>query len=180
MAVVAVIAAGAALAGCVQDPPAVIPTSPSSVAPVFKTDAEALAAAKVTYDGYLAALDSVAHKGGAGSEVLANWDTPAQLGKDEKSLSILSKNMQHTSGSSTYSHFVLQSADSISADLVRVAVYVCLDESKTKLLDRHGKEVPGSASGSIPLEVTFRSKGSNPRSLVIEGSEAWQGKDFCS
>ncbi|HEX3679638.1 MAG TPA: hypothetical protein VHU90_07950, partial [Galbitalea sp.] len=47
------------LAGCVQPPPPVIPTSGPSAAPVFASDAAALAAAKKAYLAYLAVSDQI-------------------------------------------------------------------------------------------------------------------------
>jgi hypothetical protein len=66
--IVAGAAVALALAGCVQPPSRVIPTSTPSAAPVFASDAAALAAAKKAYVAYLAVSDAVANDGGKNPE----------------------------------------------------------------------------------------------------------------
>jgi hypothetical protein len=174
------IAAALALTGCVQQAPHVIPTSEPSVAPVFKSDAAALAAAKKAYGGYLAASDQVAHDGGTGVNRLAVWDSPKQLKQDEQSFSVMKSDGHHTMGASAFSNMELQSSTVTRTGTAVVVVYVCIDVSRTTLLDSTGQNVGQSRSLVLPLEVNFESGPNSPKTLIVEGSSSWDGTNFCS
>ncbi|HMH57924.1 MAG TPA: hypothetical protein VK537_01960, partial [Galbitalea sp.] len=167
------------LAGCVQPPPRVIPTSEPSSAPVFASDAAALAAAKKAYASYLAVSDAVAHDGGSESERLATWDSKAQLKRDEKSFAAMHADGHRTTGSSTFSNLALQSSE-LSSGKAEVVVYVCLDISKTTLLDDSGTDVGSGRPLTLPLEVSLVSRQTGSPSLIIDRSVTWSGTDFCS
>ena len=83
------IAATLALAGCVEPSPPVIPTSEPSVAPVFTSDAAALAAAKKAYLAYLAVSDQVARDGGDNADRFAGVVTASWLSKEKASAATL-------------------------------------------------------------------------------------------
>jgi hypothetical protein len=169
-----------ALAGCVQPPSPVIPTSTPSAAPVFASDAAALAAAKKAFTGYLLASDSIAHSGGGNTESLVSLDSPGQLARDKKTFATLHAAGEHTIGQTSYSGLRLQSNESIGRGFVEIIAYVCIDISKTQLLDAAGNAVESSRTSGAPLVLTFKNSSSGSKALVLDGSVTWQGQNFCS
>jgi hypothetical protein len=169
-----------ALTGCVQPSPHVIPTSDPSAAPVFASDAAALAAAKKAFTGYLLASDSIAHDGGGNVDALVGLDSPSQLERDKKTFATLHAAGEHTSGQSNFSHFKLQSNESTGRGEVEIIAYACIDISNTKLLDQEGNPIDSSRPSGAPLVLTFKNASSGSKSLVLDGSVTWQGQDFCS
>jgi hypothetical protein len=185
LAVAAVAALGAgllfSLGGCVQQPRAILPTSSPSVAPVFKSDADALAAAKKTYDGYLDISDEVGNEEGKDPLRIASLVTKSWLPTELKSYAEFAKTGQRFTGSTTYDSFKLQQRSQDSAGIVAMSVYVCADISKTRLLNAAGKDVtPASRANVYPVVVQFRGKSAKSTQLLVGGSEPWSGKSFCA
>lgn len=176
---VLVIAATLALAGCAQSSPRVIPTAEPSFAPVFTSDADALAAAKKAYAGYLAASDAVAHDGGVGVDRLATWDSPSQFKQDQKSFSVMKSEGHHTTGTSTFFDTHFQSSVLTKSGSAVVVAYLCVDVSNTTLLDSKEHNVGKQRQMVVPLQVTFASTQSSSATLSIERSVPWTGTDFC-
>jgi hypothetical protein len=180
IAVVAAIAAAVSLSGCVQASHVVIPTSAPSVAPVFASDAQALAAAEKAFTGYLAASDTVAHEGGEDINQLSTWDTAAQFARDKKTFSRMQAAGEHTIGSSTFSRITLQSNDSLAGRKVLVVIYGCLDISQTHLFDRSNQDISARRITVVPLVVSFTNQSSSQHTLLLDRSVTWQGTNFCS
>jgi hypothetical protein len=169
------------LAGCVQPPPHVIPTSEPSAAPVFASDAAALAAAKKAYLAYLAVSDEVGNDGGANPERLKMVVTRAWLPTEVKSYAAFAKTGDRFTGSSGVGSFTLQRRDQSAKGYASVVVYACLDLSNAGVVDNEGKVVsPVGAQGELPLEVSFVGKSANSRLLIVDRSAPWSGQNFCS
>lgn len=177
--VVAVVVA-LVLAGCVPPPPHVIPTSEPSSAPVFASNAAALAAAKKAFAAYLAASDQVANDGGTNVDRLASMDSPAQLARDKVTFAKLRTAGEHTSGMSNFSHFTLQSAESSKRGFEEVAAYACIDISQTQLLDAGGNQINAVRPSGVPLILTFVNVRQGDRTLLLDRSVTWDGRNFCS
>ena len=185
LAVAAVAALGTgllfSLGGCVQQPRAILPTSSPSVAPVFKSDADALAAAKKTYDGYLAATDAIGHEGGNDPERIAQWVTSAELTKEMKEYKAFAKTGDYFKGASSYTGFRIQQWSQGRDGVVSISAYVCDDVSGSRLISRLGENItPVSSQNIIPLTVKLESSPTEASDLLIGGSTPWSGKDFCS
>jgi hypothetical protein len=168
-----------ALAGCVPQPYPIVPTSQPTVAPVFKSDAAALAAAKKAYEGYLAASDAIARDGGRETSSLAELDTPKQLALDEASFARLAAANQHISGQSAYSHFTLQHIEQSAKGRVEIYAYSCIDVSGTHLLDEANNDITPDGNNVLPLQLTFVNVMAKSRALLVDGSETWSGNNFC-
>jgi hypothetical protein len=151
---------------------------PSS-APVFASDADALAAAKKAFAGYLAASDQIAHDGGNEVERLAPWDTPSQLKRDTKSFADMRADGHHTTGSSTFSNFALESSE-VEQGKAHVVAYICMQIGGTELLDDSGANVGGNRPLAVPLEVSFVSSKIDEKTLLVDRSAGWSGTNFCS
>ncbi len=176
-------AAGAAFAcalllqGCVPGEPhhKPTPTAIASVAPVFASEAEALAAARKAYEGYSKAADLVGLEGGANPQRLSNWLTPEWLEVETKSFEEFAKSGLHLEGITKYTHFELERF-SDSGGSVEMSIYVCSDLTSTKLRDRANKDVtPSDRALILPLEVGFINRAKESSELVITRSESWTG-----
>lgn len=168
------------LGGCAQPAARVIPTAPATVTPVFATDADALAAAEKAYAAYLAVSDEVAHDAGNGVDRLSSVDTAAQLARDTKSFTQMSAEGHHTTGPETFSLMTLQKLTMSASNKALVDVYVCLDISRTVLLDRSNRDVGSTRRNLLPLQVEFQSDAPRSKNLLVEESDFWSGRDFCS
>jgi hypothetical protein len=169
------------LTGCVPQPHPIVPTSQSTVAPVFKSDAAALAAAKKAYEGYSSTSDAIGRDGGQNPERIARWVTPARLIGELKDAKSLAASHQHLEGSTAFNSFALQRSAQSGSGVARVDVYVCVDVSQTKLLDATNRDVtPANRAVVVPLEVEFKSPSPRATSLVLSESTPWSGKNFCS
>jgi hypothetical protein len=177
---VAVVVVAAMLAGCVPQPQHPTPSVKPSVAPVFASDAAALAAAKKAYEGYLAASDAIAQAGGVDTSSLSQWDTAKQLVRDKASFGRLAARKEHISGRSTYSHFTLQDLDQSPLGRVQLVAYACMDVSETRLLDGSGNDVTPDRIEIVPLQLTFTNATKGSKTFLIDGSDSWSGNDFCS
>jgi hypothetical protein len=177
---VVAMAATLVLAGCVQPPPTVIPTADPTSKPVFKTDADALAAAKSAFTDYVSASDAVAHAGGTTASQLGVLDTPTQLARDEKTFKRMSSLGERTTGTTAVSQVRLQSTQTTSIGRVRLSIYVCMDISGTRLVDAAGHTVSGARPSDVPLIASFVNSAAGSNKLLFDGSVKWQGTNFCS
>jgi hypothetical protein len=170
-----------ALAGCVPQPYPIVPTSQPTVAPVFKSDAAALAAAKKAYEGYLAASDAIGNDGGKDANRIAPWVTKDRLPKELKVFAGFANTGRHLAGNSSYSKFTLQQLDQLKSGKVTLAAYVCDDVSHSRVVDATGTDVTRSdRQDVVAVQVNFKNTKAGSPTLLIEGSKPWSGTDFCS
>jgi hypothetical protein len=179
-AVGVVLAAALVVTGCADSAPPVIPTAQPSTAPVFATNADALAAAKKAYVGYQHASDAIGQDGGADSDRIAPWVTKSRVPVEKRQFASLNRTGDHLTGSSSFDSFRLQQVDQ-SAGVVSVTVYVCDDVAESRVINAGGKDVtPQGRMGVIPIVVDFRSARARSSRLLVEGSTLWTGSDFCA
>lgn len=168
------------LTGCVgasEPTPTPTPTD-VTIAPIFATDEEALAAAVSAYEAYLQVSADIGEDGGQDSdrvldvvtseyadEVVADFDAMAAQG-----LRVTGSNtIDTTSIVSSYQH----------DGTVNVVIYGCVGVGTTRVLDEDGTDLtPAERDERVPLVLSFESTGSMSR-LVLSGSDAWTGDDFC-
>jgi hypothetical protein len=167
------------LAGCVLQPPPTVPTSTPTVAPMFATDADALAAARTAYAGYLTASDAVNRNGGADMGPLVPWATEREIASDRQTLDTINRAHEHVVGHLNFYGLSLEHVEPAYRGITKVVVYVCLDVRDTKVLDSRGRDVTPTRSGVLPLEVTLDNGGHTVGHLQVRGSESWLGTDFC-
>jgi hypothetical protein len=169
------------LAGCVQPPPHVIPTSEPSTAPVFASDAEALAAAKKAYTGYLTASDQIGNDGGANAQRVSPWVTKDRVAVEVKQFKDFAKTGNHFEGSSTFSNLRLQQVTQSPNGAVVVSAYACDDVSKSRIIDPSGADItPPTRKDVDPIQIEFRNSKPGSKTLLVEGSTLWSGNDFCA
>ena len=166
------------LCGCVQQPPPVVPTSTPSVAPVFASDADALAAAKKAYTGYLAATDAVNRSGGSDLDALRPWATPTAVSSAVRTMADVNRAQEHIVGDLAFYNISLERVGLDAHGHTNVVIYVCLDARGTKILDEKGRDVRPTRVAVAPFEVTLLTT-TSASELRVEGSEPWAGSDFC-
>jgi hypothetical protein len=170
-----------ALAGCVQSPPRVIPTAEPSAAPVFASDAAALAAAKKAYVAYLAVSDEVANDGGKNPERLAPVVTKGWLSTEVASYVSFAKSGDRFTGQSGFTSFSVQKNAMGPESRAGISAYICADVSNTRLLDATGADItPTTRANVYPIVGEFESATSKSAKLLFAGSEPWSGRNFCS
>jgi hypothetical protein len=170
-----------ALAGCVQPPPRVIPTSEPSTAPVFASDAEALAAAKTAYVAYLAVSDEILIDGGTNSDRLLKVATAAELKKQMPGFDAAIANHWRSTGGTQLDTIELQKFDSIALrGKSIVTVYACIDVTKVDVFDTSGASVVSPTRPTVStFQTTFDLASRNPARLVVADEEPWQGAGIC-
>jgi hypothetical protein len=168
------------LSGCVQQPPSVIPNSTPTAAPVFATDADALAAAKTAYVGYLAAADAVNARGGRDPSSLSRWVSPGWFPTEARSYRDFAKTHETVAGTTTFTDFTFVRQSLAVSGAAVVVAHVCLDIDKVKIKDASGATVvPAGARKRVPLQVSFVSKSRASTLLVVDRSTPWRNADPC-
>ena len=170
-----------ALTACVPSPHTVTPTPEATATPVFASDAQALAAAKAAYEGYLAASDQIGNDGGRDPERISKWVTKAWLPHELKSFSDFGKSGNRLSGRTTYTYFVLERRTQLALNDYEIDTYICVDISESRLRNRAGRDVtPASREDMIPVEAEFLTTNPGQGQLLFGGSRPWPGTNFCS
>jgi hypothetical protein len=170
----------ASLGGCTPPPRHVIPTSEPSVKPVFKSDAEALAAAEKAFKGYLATSDLIVNDGGRDPYRIRPWVTKKWLPSELKPYKSVAESGRRLVGTSSFSHFALQQYQSDDGDVV-IEAYACDEVEGIRVVDATGKDVtPSDRQESVPLELEFVNSSAQSRNLIVNRSRIWSGTDYCS
>jgi hypothetical protein len=169
-----------AISGCVQQSPRVVPSSTPTVAPVFATDADALAAARTAFAAYLAVSDRVGNEHGSGARRIAPFVTPAWLPHELRDYRELSRRGETFKGRSLWTYFKIQDRSRSSAGVAKVHAYVCVDVSKSILLDSNGRDItPTRRRDLFPSLVALEGRAPGSPVLLFAGSEPWTGANFC-
>lgn len=167
------------LAGCVQRDAIVTPAPVPSATPMFASEQEALAAAEKAYAAFVKASDQVTADGGLRPDRIASLVTKKEFDRDLKVFAYYRENGIFTRGETKFDSVELQSYSGSNARDVEVTLYVCSDLSSIQLVNSSGVDVtPPNLVARSPMEITL-SLGTS-RDLVIERSQSWPGKDFCS
>jgi hypothetical protein len=164
------------LTGCAGAPASVATglSSPGAAAPLFASDAEALAAATAAYAKYLEVSDQIARDGGANPERLKPYVSSTFYSKVLESTARFVATGSHGVGASSFSNIHIQSTN------VQLNFYICNDVTSFRLQNSLGVDVtPVTRSNIWPLVLSFEPSTSGLSKLVISGSETWTGTNFC-
>jgi len=164
-------------AGCASAPkPAPTQVAPT-VAAIFASDEEALAAATEAYANYLELSSTVAHEGGRNSQRMADVAVGEALDTETSSLEEMLNAGTVGVGELTFDSLKIQTAELSTG---RLSAYVCLDVSGSDVVDGSGASVVSSDRvNRLPLEIGFVFDPENRR-LLLERTRTWSGEDFCS
>jgi len=169
-------------AGCTAPSPSEpAPTSnPPTVAPVFASDEEALAAATEAYSNYLATYDALWADGdGAMDDYLALSTGNAHDGEVQSMTEWEAKGWRAT-GTTAFDSMALQSISRSDTGGWTLRTYLCVDASQGEVIDGTGASVAKPDRPlRLPLEVEFTTTSATSDQLLISESKVWSGKDFC-
>lgn len=163
-------------AGCTA-PSTPTPTSnPPTVAPIFASDEEALAAATSAYTDYLSVAGTIAHEGGVDAQRMSDVAVDEAFDTEIEALTGMADAGTVGVGEVRFDSFELQSVDSASG---AISAYVCLDVSESDVINHSGESVvPSDRAKRLPLEVGFVYDRDLQR-LLLGRTEIWDGEDFC-
>jgi hypothetical protein len=166
------------LAGCAASPTPQPTTNPPTVAPVFASDEEALAAATEAYENYLRAHDVYWAEGGSPESFLA-LSTGSANEQDLNSIEEWRESGWRGVGVTSFDSMSLQGTH-IDDGAQIIDTYLCLDVSKSDVVNGAGASVAKPDRPlRLPMQVAFVVEVTDGFELKIARSEVWQGKNFC-
>jgi hypothetical protein len=168
------------LAGCAAAPSPKPSASTATDAPVFASDADALAAATEAYAAYLLVIDAMLSNGGGDTSGLAGVATEDAFAAEIKTARLYSERNYRSVGSSSFDSVQLQTVEDDGHGIAIVSTYLCSDVMSVDVVDSAGSSVvPEERVDRFPLQVTFQNANANSARLLISSSETWSGKNFC-
>lgn len=168
-----------ALSGCIGAPdPTPTPSSPTSAAPIFASDEEALAAAEAAYREFEEVSQSIASDSGEHPERIEAVATPTYAQQLLAEFAQYRELEIRAEGSVKLDSFSLVEQRYGDAD-VEVMIYLCRDVSGVRVLNATGADVtPDDRVSRTPLIASLLAEGDR-EDLLVDGIELWSGEDFC-
>jgi hypothetical protein len=168
-------AAALILVGCTPAPHPTSSPKPTAT-PVFRTDAEALAAAEKAYRAYEAAVDESLTLGN--DHGLSQVATAQALKASMESVSKFKSSGRHQVGKSIVEHVRPANLSSLLGPRPTEAqIYACLDVSAVLIVDAQGNDTSVSGRETVyPTLVTLQWKRSR---LLVSKESVWDGANFC-
>ncbi|TFD29046.1 hypothetical protein [Cryobacterium cryoconiti] len=178
-----VLLAALSLAGCAPEPaPQASETTAPTDAPVFASDAEALAAATEAYAAYLAMSDKILAEGGNDPDRIRAFASQklAEI-EMEGYANFRSKGLKSV-GESRFSDLILQDeSPSDIAGLGAVTTYLCSDVSQVDVVDTNGVSVVADSRPDFtPFIVSFDLVSRDPVALIVASADVWEGAGVCT
>jgi hypothetical protein len=153
----------------------------ATLAPLFASDEEALAAATAAYAEYQAVSDAIAVDGGSDSARMAEVVTDDNLAVSVEGYDWFRERGAHLVGESQFDSVELQAVADNGDGTAVITVYLCADVSQTRLVDQDGRDLtPPDRPERLPLEVDVAVDAREPSSALVERSDLWKGENLCS
>jgi hypothetical protein len=164
-------AAALVLVGCTPAPHPTSSPKPAAT-PVFRTDAEALAAAEKAYRAYEAASDQIFADGGKDPSRLDHFATGKVLADDRRDFAELVEKGWRSVGRTRVTNVTLESHEKDA-----VTIYACDDVSGVDVLDSRGASVVSQDRPDLsPVEVSLKLRDTE---LLVAAINAWDGGGVC-
>lgn len=162
------------LTGCDPSPAIYSPAPAPSSTPIFKSDEEALAAAKEAYERYRLTVDEIFKSGALDTSELASVAVGHQLEVELAGFAKVREEGLHSTGKTTFKPLTLQQYDKYSTTGESIVVaYVCEDVSDTDVIDAAGKSVVSPDREKTSLyEVTF-DLAKDHNKLLVSNIQRW-------
>lgn len=167
-----------ALSGCIGAPdPTPTPSPPTSAAPIFASDEEALAAAEAAYERFLKASTAVTNDGGADAARLDAVATGRVLNEERDAATRFQDQGIRTRGVVEFRVEDLQAVEADSSG-ASITLYVCDNLRGLDVLDADGNSlvVEGRV---VDVPYTVAVEGADADSLKVSERELWTRDNFC-
>jgi hypothetical protein len=178
----AIIALVVLVSGCSPAEPLISaePTASSSAAP-FASDDEALAAARVVYEGYLKATDEVISDGGVNPDRVEEFVTAGLAATEQEGFEDFRARNVHSTGNSRLAGFTQQSyRPNAPRGVGIVTAYTCVDITDIDVLDLNGDSiVSADRPNQTAFEVSFDMDLSTTGKLRVSSTQPWEGDEVC-
>ena len=167
-------------AGCTAAPKPAPPSPTPTIAPIFASDEEALAAATEAYANYLSTYDAIWTEGGPSMDDYLSLSTGAAYEGDLAAMTAWQSKGWKAVGRTTFDSVQLQSVWQSDSGSWHVRTYLCADASGGDVIDAAGQSVAKTERPlRLPLEVEFVTDSAESPDLKISESKVWSGTNFC-
>jgi hypothetical protein len=147
---------------------------------MFTSDEEALAAARETYEAFLAASDAVLADGGTGIDRIDMYAGPAVVATEHAGFERFSRDALRLTGATKVVAFELQSQRSSGGSAQEITAYACIDVANVDVIDASGNSVVSDARPDLtPFEVAFSAARGSPTGLIVTSNLVWTGAGVC-
>ncbi|MBG6057857.1 outer membrane murein-binding lipoprotein Lpp [Cryobacterium sp. MP_M5] len=168
-----------ALAGCAS-PARQAPSPTATDAPVFASDAEALAAATEAYAAYQEMSDLILSQGGAEPERIRAVASREFAATEIAGFKQAADNGLHSVGRTSFDGIAIQRTTGSKDGIAAVSVYLCSDVSEVDVLDATGQSVVAETRPArTSFEVTFDRSSLKGPGLVVGAREIWDRGGAC-
>jgi hypothetical protein len=166
------------LAGCGSAPVLPPTPAPTTSAPVFASEDEALAAATEAYAAYLEVSDAVSNDGGFEAERYGTVASGQALTDASKSAQQFVDAGAHSIGSTVFVVHKLQAWGDDPEVGTYASLYICDDVSAVDVVGADGHSIVShNRPAKTPFEVTVMCLSS--REIYVVSKEVWMGANFC-
>ncbi|MGO4784070.1 hypothetical protein [Cryobacterium sp. W22_MBD10_FK3] len=166
--------------GCTAAPTPAPRSATPTVASIFASDEEALAAATEAYANYLRVYDALWTEGGPSVDDYLSLSTGAAHEGEAASIADWQSKGWKAVGVTTFDSIQLQSVSQSDSGNWQIRTYLCADASDGDVLDSAGLSVAERDRPlRLPLEVEFVTASATSPALKISESKVWSGTNFC-
>jgi hypothetical protein len=153
----------------------------ATLAPLFASDEEALAAARATYEAFLNATDTVMAEEGADPDRIDEFATPELASSEKASIFQFVERGDRLEGRAQVDSVSLQSySGNDLGGSEEMTVYVCVDISTVDVLDKQGNStVASTRPDRVPFQVTFEPVTTESPKLLVSSKTVWTGDGVC-
>lgn len=168
------------MTGCVgasEPTPTPTPTD-VTIAPIFATDEEALAAAVSAYEAYSSVVNAIASDGNIGVDRIRGVATDGYARQIETMFEDLAQRGLTIQGTTRVDSFRLVEAATVGGG-AEVTILLCSDVSRSRILDASGRDVtPKDRPDRSALQAIVVSSEKEPDRLIVDREDPWSG-DYC-
>ena len=164
--------------GCTAAPTPAPRSATPTVASIFASDEEALAAATEAYANYQEMSDQIESEGGVAPERIEPFVSshffPSALTQSEGFLEAGARSI----GSTTFRVDAVQHMDYADPAAINISLYICDDVSGVDVVDEAGASLVSETRLSVtPFEVGFALTPDG--TLVVDSRDLWTGSPYC-
>ena len=171
-----------ALVGCSTPAPPPEPTAtPTTAAPIFETDAEALAAATEAYAAFSALVDTIFQDGGAQPERIRSVASERLAQSTIADFESVASEQIRSTGTNRFDSVTLYSLNESAPEGIEVVtLHLCLDVSASDVVDATGISVaPPTRRLRTSVSVAFDWSPTEDGRLLVGAQDILNSGDSC-